>query len=382
MKTVIIVILALGASIHLIAQNKHQKVQNRIEALLAKEVKRKEIRNGYLSVYSPSKTIDWHFAKGEFSDGTSVNLENPFYTASVGKTFTAVAIGMLVDKGKIRFNNPITDYLPKEIMVGLHVLNGIDYGDSILISHLLQHTSGIPDYFGEPTHDGTPSMLYRLVAEPNSNWTPEELVAFSKTHFKPAFAPGSDYAYTDTEYILLGLIIEKVSGMALHEFFAQNIFNPLQMENTYVNLRSKPNSPTPKMAEMFLSDNELSQNQSLSADWAGGAVVSTGKDLNKFHEALRNGKLVSASTFNTMQQWVPEGKGMVYGYGLRKINTKALSPMLPNWDLIGHSGINGTSMYYCPQLDVYFSSTLNQLTANKKAIMLMVKVLMQCKGIE
>ena len=70
---------------------------------------------------------------------------------------------------------------------------------------------------------------------------------------------------------------------------------------------------------------------------------------------------------------------MSYGYGLRKISFKQLFPILPDWEVIGHSGMNGTSMYYCPDLDMYLVSTLNQLETSKDAVMLMVKVLMECK---
>lgn len=80
-----------------------------------------------------------------------------------------------------------------------------------------------------------------------------------------------------------------------------------------------------------------------------------------------------------MQTWTNETKGMEYGYGLRKIDFKELSPVLPKWTVIGHSGLNGTSMYYCPDLDMYLVGTLNQLSASKDAVMLMVKVLMLCK---
>ena len=175
------------------------------------------------------------------------------------------------------------------------------------------------------------------------------------------------------------MIIENISGMALHEFFVQNILAPLAMNHTYFNLRSKALQPTGSMAEMYADSYEVSQLKSLSADWAGGAIVSTGKDLITFMEALMNGKLVTNETLQAMQQWTPETQGMTYGYGLRKINFAELSPELPDWEVIGHSGLNGTSMYYCPDLDIYVAGTLNQLASSKDAVTMMIEVLMQCK---
>ncbi|NQZ76688.1 MAG: beta-lactamase family protein [Ekhidna sp.] len=365
----------------LLAQEKQNTVIYTIDFLLEEELRKENVKNVFLSLYSPSRNFEWSTAKGSFKDGRKVTTSNPYFTASVGKTFTATAIGILVDRGKIQFNDPIAEYLSADIMDGLHVLNGVDYSDSITVAHLLQHTSGLADYFDDTTRDGSPTMFDLIMMEPHRFWQPEDLVAFAKAHFEPSFAPGTGYTYTDTEYILLGMIIEKISGMKFHEFLAKNIFVPLKMNQTYLNQRSKAIEPTGNLAEMYAGEYEISTFRSLSADWAGGAVVSTGSDLIAFQEALMNGKLVSLETLNNMQQWTEESKGMAYGFGLRKISLNELDPTLPNWALIGHSGLNGTSMYYCPDLDIYLTGTLNQLEVSRDAVILMVKVMMQVAGL-
>ncbi|MEQ8909632.1 MAG: serine hydrolase domain-containing protein [Vicingaceae bacterium] len=378
MKSAIYLLFTLFLSSLIMAQSKQEKVIRKLDKLIEKQLKQKEIHNVYLSVYSSSKNFEWQAAKGTFKDGREVSLKHPFYTASVGKTFTATAIGILVDQGKLSFEDPIANYLSEEIMQGLHTLNGADYGDSIRIAHLLQHTSGLADYFGEPK-DNTPSMLEQISTDTNHFWQAMELITFYKAHFKPLFAPGDSYFYTDTEYILLGLIVEEVSGIPFHDFLSKHIFEPLEMKHTYLNQRSKPMQSSAAMAEMYNGEQELSRFKSLSADWAGGAIVSTGKELINFHQALLIGNLVSEQTLKQMQDWLSESKGMDYGYGLRKIDFKELAPILPNWEVIGHSGLNGTFMYYCPELDVYLSGTLNQLQASKESVVFMVKVLMTLK---
>ncbi|GAB4246312.1 MAG: serine hydrolase domain-containing protein [Ekhidna sp.] len=377
-KTSLFVLLGLGLVGSALAQDQRDSVIYAIDQLLEEELKKENVKNVFLSLYSPSRNFEWSTAKGFFKDGGQVTTSNPYYTASVGKTFTAAAIGILVDQGKIQFNDPISKYLSADIMDGLHLLNDTDYGDSITVAHLLQHTSGLPDYFGDKTLDGSPTMFDLIMMEPHRFWEPEELIAFSKAHFKPSFEPGAGYAYTDTEYVLLGMLIEEVSGMEFHDFLTNNIFAPLKMNHTYLNQRSEAIQPTATLAEMYASEYEISTFRSLSADWAGGAVVSTGSDLITFQEALMNGKLVSPQTLNNMQQWTEESKGMTYGFGLRKISMNELDPTLPNWKLIGHSGLNGTFMYYCPDLDIYLAGTLNQLEASRDAVILMVKVLMEC----
>ena len=380
-KTILLLLLGLGMVGSVLAQDKRDTVIYTIDHFLEEELRKENVKNVFLSLYSPSRNFEWSTAKGSFKDGSKVTIDNPYYTASVGKTFTATAIGMLVDQGKIQFEDPISNYLSGDLMEGLHVLNGVDYGDSITVAHLLQHTSGLADYFDDTTVDGSPTMFDLIMMEPHRFWQPEELIAFAKAHFEPAFAPGTGYTYTDTEYVLLGIIIEEISGMNFHEFLAEKIFAPLKMNQTYVNQRSEAIETTGTLAEMYASEYELSTFRSLSADWAGGAVVSTGSDLIVFQEALMNGKLVSLETLNNMQQWTEESKGMVYGFGLRKISLNELDTTLPNWELIGHSGLNGTSMYYCPNLDIYLAGTLNQLEASRDAVILMVKVMMQCTAL-
>lgn len=379
-KISLLVLLSLGTTYSILAQDKRDTVIETIDHLLKEELRKENIHNVFLSLHSPSREFEWHTVKGKFNDGTEVEIGNPYYTASVGKTFTAVAIGLLVDQGKIQFDDPVKKYLSSDVINGLHMLDGMDYGDSIKVSHLLQHTSGLPDYFGE-THDGSPGMFDLILSEPGRFWEPEELIAFAKAHFKPSFPPGSGYYYTDTEYVLLGMIIEKTSGMKLHEFLAENIFVPLKMNQTYLNQRSEAIQPTATLAEMYANEYEISTLKSLSADWAGGAVVSTGKDLIAFQVALMNGELVSEATLNDMQEWTLETQGMTYGFGLRKISLNELDPILPNWALIGHSGLNGTSMYYCPDLDIYLAGTLNQLESSRDAVILMVSVLMLCASL-
>ena len=380
-KTILLLLLGLEMVCSVLAQDKRDTVIYTIDHLLEEELRKENVKNVFLSLYSPSRNFEWSTAKGFFKDGSKVTTDNPYYTASVGKTFTATVIGILVDREKIQFDDPISKYLSGDLMEGLHVLNGVDYGDSITVEHLLQHTSGLADYFDDTTVDGSPTMFDLIMMEPHRFWQPEELIAFAKAHFEPAFAPGTGYTYTDTEYVLLGIIIEEISGMNFHEFLAEKIFAPLKMNQTYVNQRSEAIETTGTLAEMYASEYELSTFRSLSADWAGGAVVSTGSDLIVFQEALMNGKLVSLETLNNMQQWTEESKGMVYGFGLRKISLNELDTTLPNWELIGHSGLNGTSMYYCPNLDIYLAGTLNQLEASRDAVILMVKVLMQCTAL-
>jgi CubicO group peptidase (beta-lactamase class C family) len=192
---------------------------------------------------------------------------------------------------------------------------------------------------------------------------------------KPLFVPGEGYHYTDTEYVLLALIIEKVSGLSLGEFFKQHIFQPLNMHNSYVNLKSSSIKNKLAIVKFYASQYELSSLKSLSADWGGGGLVSTTQDLIIFLKALNNNKIVKKDTRLVMQNWVIEIKGMAYGFGIRQVSLGELTNTESDLQIIGHSGSTASFLWYCPQLDTYISGTFNQLEVSKSALILVYEIL-------
>jgi D-alanyl-D-alanine carboxypeptidase len=297
------------------------KEEQKIRKIFEKELKSKDVHNAFLAVYSDKMNLNWNWAEGEFINGTEVTTNNPFFSASIGKTFTATAIVLLQEEGKLRFNEPISKYLSKEIMDSLHIYEGVDYSNQITVAQLLQHQSGLPDYFEDEPANG-PSMRELLVTDTSHFWTPMELLLFAKNQMHPHFPPGTGYHYSDTEYILLGMIIENLTGKALHQVFEERIFRPLGMKHTSMHLRSKPVEETGKMAELYVGDLEISTYTSLSLDWAGGGLLTSCEDLLTFEQALINGEIVSPTSFEQMQNWTLESKGMYYGFGFRKFALK------------------------------------------------------------
>lgn len=343
-----------------------------IEKLFKIELEKDNIKSGLLHVYSESRGIDIQIAE---SKEDSISIDHPFYTASVTKMFTATAIGILKDQNKLNFEDKITQYLPDSLVNNLHVLNGKDYSKDLTIVHLLQHTSGLPDYFTDETKDGSPNIINQILMDANKYWSAEEMIQFTKGKMTPQFVPGTDYHYTDTEYVLLALIIENVSGSSLSEFFAQNIFQPLKMNSSYINLKSSPVENKFSIVKFYASQYELSSLKSLSADWGGGGLVSTTQDLITFLKAFNNDVLMKKGTRLAMQNWVYETRGMEYGFGIRKVSIDELTGTESDLQLIGHSGATASFLWYCPQLDTYISGTLNQLEASKSAMVLVYDIL-------
>ena len=371
--SVLVIFLAAGAI-------KAQKIAMRnVQEGFNSMLKKDDVHNGFLQIKSADGTLNWKFIDGTFQDGTEVSEANSFHAASVGKMFTATLIMKLAEEGKLQLDDFISAHLPPETVGGLHVYEGEDYSQKITIAQLLQHTSGLPDYILDTPKDGSPNIMTLALQNSSKFWKVEECLAFSKEKLGAHFLPGQGYYYTDTEYILLGLIIESKYQKELDQVFLDAFFEPLAMKNTAMFMRSEAMSPSTRLAELYVDEVEISTYASLSIDWAGGGLVTTTEDLLKFQQALFAGEIVSDVSLRKMQNWIRESEGMYYGYGLRKIDFKELSSSLPPMTLIGHSGANASFSFFCPERSIFVVGTFNQTNRMEDAIRFLINTMTTLK---
>ncbi len=351
-----------------------EELKHKIDDIFESYFQKANTEMATLQVYSPSKGIDISIGKSrQYTTQVSI-IKRPFYTASITKMLTAVSIGLLHEGGQLNFEDQIDEYLPASMIKGLHPYEGKDYSKDISIAHLLQHRSGLPDYFTDETLDKSPNIINQILLNKDKFWSPQELIQFTKDKMKPHFAPGDGLYYSDTGYVLLALIIEKVSGLSLDEFFKKFIFSPLNMKSSYVNLKSKSIENKLSMANFYAGEFEVSRFKSLSADWGGGGAVSTTQDLIQFLKAYHENELLQEQTRLQMQDWVYETHGMTYGFGVRKVSFQELFQEDTSLEIIGHTGSTASFLWYCPQLDTYVAGTLNQLEASKPALIMVREI--------
>ena len=159
--------------------------------------------------YSDRLNIHWKFAVGTVGkEQKPITEDHTFHIASIGKTITSALIGKLYEEGKISYDDPIKKFLSDDILKDLHVYEGKSYSDEILVRHLLNHTSGIADYFEEQPKEGK-SIIELVIDEPDRFWTPVDTIQWAKDNLEAHFPLGEGFLYSDTGYQLLGLIIEK-----------------------------------------------------------------------------------------------------------------------------------------------------------------------------
>jgi len=344
-------------------------VQDKIESTFRKQVLNdKKVRNAYLLVHSEKLGIDLNIAEGKTGD-VQANPQQANHLASVGKLFTATVIGMLHDKGLLHFDDKIADYLDTDLMTGLHVHKGHEYSGDITIKHLLKQTSGLNDVFFP--------LSKKMMNDPHLEMTVREALHWGKTNLKPVGKPSQKHFYTDTNYYLLGLIIERVTGKTFHEAVHEMIFEPLKIENAYINGYSESKTkPWHPPAHIHLFNTNLIENKRIAQiDYAGGGVVAPLSEYLLFMKALVEGRLVKEETLNRMiRDDIKMGFpaiGFDYGYSIWKPKTIPL--LMPEklycWGCVG---ITGAFMFYHPGTETYAIGTFNDKSYTSKALRFML----------
>lgn len=338
------------------------KIQQKIENSFRKKVcSDNRLKNAYLLVDCERLNIHINIAKGTTGD-IPANPAQPNYMASVGKLFTSTLISILYEKGLLSFDDKISNYLDNELMDGLHVYRGKDYSHDINIKHLLKQTSGLYDSFW--------ALLKELLKDHELNITPRDAIIWGKENKTPYAPPGKKAYYTDTNYYLLGLIIEKITKMPFHEALKEYIFKPLKMKHSYVLHSSEAiDKPEYPMAGFYVKGTNVAEIKNyIGIDYAGGGVVATLSDLLIFMKALVNHNIVSKNTLNTMlNDTAPLFVFNEYGYGIMKF--KAIPLVMPaKYECWGHAGATGAFMFYHPHTESYVIGNFNDLAYTQKGV--------------
>ena len=260
------------------------------------------------AVTSPTgKVTDYTAGVAELGSDTAPPSDGYVRIGSNTKMFTAVIILQLVDDGLVELDEPVASYLP-----GLLESYDID-GTTITVRQLLQHTSGLPNYTG-PIVGELDTTRYQYMS-------PRDLVDIAFT-MPVSFAPGEKWEYSNTNYILAGLIAEKVTGRPLVNQITERIIEPLQLTETSFPEPGDTTMPEPHAVGYYSAPGEKAEDFTTldpSWAWAAGQMIATPSDLNRFMIGLLDGKLMSDDALDEMQSTIPAPdlwEGAEYGLGL------------------------------------------------------------------
>jgi CubicO group peptidase (beta-lactamase class C family) len=275
------------------------------------------------------------FGNANLELGVAMAPINVFEIGSITKQFTAISILMLEEQGKLKIDDEITKYIQ-------------DYptlGKTITIHHLLNHTSGIKSYTGMES--------FRELAR--NDMTPTELIDVFKNE-PMDFDPGDKYLYNNSGYILLGHIIEVISGQSYEEFIEKHIFEKLGMNSSYY---GKMTQIIPNRAAGYQNRDGYvnAEYLSLTLPYAAGSIMSNVDDLLKWQNALRDNTLISKASMEKAIHGseLNDGSHIGYGYGLQEGNINGSPTYHHGGGIFGYT----TMGIYIPEEDVFVSVLTN-----------------------
>lgn len=274
-------LLVSGVLPFLPAQAAKDDLQQKVDAIFTGVTQPNDPGLAVLVLKNGQQVFEKGYGVAELRTHTKIDGKTNFRLASFTKQFTAMAIMLLVHDGKLRYDETLTDVFP----------DFPAYGRNITIRNLLNHTSGLPEY--EDLMDAAEEVKGPI-------WTPEkqiqddEVLELLKKEKTGKFAPGTSWAYSNSGYVMLGLVVSKVSGSTYGEFLQQRIFAPLRMNHSVAFQKGKNDIVNrafghTKEKNVFMETDQ----SSTSATLGDGGIYSNLEDLARWDEALREHKLLS-----------------------------------------------------------------------------------------
>jgi D-alanyl-D-alanine carboxypeptidase len=292
----------------------------------------------------------WYFTSGGYAVTETKEKFTPCtpgWIFSITKTYTAALVMKEKERGTIGLDKPISRYLPK------HIADSITGSSNITVRQLLSHTSGIVD------HTTLPQFLERQFTDPAHQPTMQENIRMVYGR-QLMFAPGTDFFYCNTNFLLLHFILENITGKSYEYLLRSEILQPLGLQNTYYNLG------TGQVKNLHFPNYYLDRNQSgtleNATEWnnyvgnacfAYGGIAATPADVILFYEALVKGRVVKPSSLQEMTTWVQGRESTEPDYGLGIEHFQFASKTTAQFGHEGDGIGNSTVVMYVPDTDTY-----------------------------
>jgi len=312
-----------------------------LQSALDRALRQTDNPGATIAVMLPDQSI-WAGASGiaNLDQRTAMQPESVFRIASVTKTFVATLVMQLVENNTLNLDDTLTEWLSPSL------LNNIQFADQITIRQLLSHTSGIYDYLESDT------FFDAIDRNPTRVWDDEDVLDFVDGN--PYFSPGASgqWEYSNTNYILLGLIVESATGNSLASELRSNIYQPLGLNDTY--LETKENFPDTLVRGYESAGRRVEDVTDINTGngLADGGILSTAADLARFADGLFRGGLVSESTLQQMVNFHPIGE---YGLGIASEFTTFGESFGHTGSILGYTSI----MWYFPEEDIIITALVN-----------------------
>ncbi|MEM9693819.1 MAG: serine hydrolase domain-containing protein [Myxococcota bacterium] len=316
--------------------------QAALDASLVAEQEAEPDRVGGTVAAVISRDCQWAGSTGNANaparaDATPLEPDGLLALASVTKTYTAAMIMLAVEDGLLGLDDTLATY----------IVTGVPNEDTITIRQLLNHTAGVANYYDDD------DFLQRTLTRPNSPVTPQQLVDVA-IGLGPAFEPGMDWAYSNTHFILLGMVLEEVFGDDLATVYRQRLFEPHDLTRTFFYGERLPEPIT----RGFFGTSDTTGVPHPSVSWSSGGMVADVTDVTRWIRAFVSGDVLTEASTAEIQQWYNVGNDVRYGLGLLWYRDPRVGLS------IGHDGARPgyeAEVYHLPDQDL----TVGILTNNR-----------------
>ncbi len=350
--------LDLRAQSHL--ELKKQRIDSLMQATLVHEGKH-PVHNFMLYVQHPASGLDLQHGVGyRGRDESPIEADDQFKIASITKTFVSVITLQLLEEGKLQLDDKIgpyvqdRDYLKFEEFL---IYDGGPVSQDITVEQCLRHLSGVADIFTDKETRFVLSVLFHKKREYD---VPKVIKRYYKykLHKQPTSRPGEGYHYSDMNYMLLGFMIEKITGKSLPQNIRERILEPLNMKNTYFEYYEDVHGKD-KQVDTYINKINITKKINTSYEWAGGGLISNTRELGVFIQALFAQKLFqNAETLENMIDLHPaQAFDKDAGMGIFRYELNGLS-------FYGHGGYYGSLMLYCPEQKLTIVANIGQSNAD------------------
>jgi CubicO group peptidase (beta-lactamase class C family) len=299
---------------------------------------------------APRAGLVWSGSAGRLARGASRALrpEDAFRAASVTKSVTAAVAIRLAGEGRLALDEPLADQLAPKLLDRWRVFDALPRTTP---RQLLAHTSGVPNYFRED------SFAARLRQEPSRTWRAAELVDHVAANARWRFRPGEGFEYSDTGYVICGILAEQATGRPLNEVYREYVFDPLGMNSTWLEGHERARRAD---AAHHYSDDLDWTTVSPTIDWAGGGLVSTAPDLARFVRGLWSERIIDVGGLEALKRWTP-GASFPPESGLRydRYGVGMGLNVIEGVELLGHTGFIGAFAFHAPEYDAVLVGTHN-----------------------
>lgn len=352
-------LLALALAPAALAQEV-EPVEARLQALLDEAVANGSTPGIQMRVEAPGLGLSWSGVAGvaDRATGAPLTRHNSVRIASNTKTFVAAAALRLWEEGRLGLDDPVARHLPPDVAATL-AADGYDL-EAMTVRHLLTHTSGLYDYADRDL------FIQAILDDPHRRWTPEEQIGLAVAWGDPYGLPGAVYRYSDTGYVVLGLVLESAAATPLASALRTLLpLDRLGMRNTWLETLEDPPAGAADRAHQYMGELDTYDWDPSLDLYGGGGLVSTADDLATFLRALFTGGVFARpATADTMRTTVagaapgPDLSGMPMVPGRYRMGIEVREE--DGRTLYLHTGFWGTLAAYLPEADVAIAVAVTQ----------------------